>query len=454
MQKDVVKKVTSFVFMILTIIVLIKVYGIYKEKDFNEFVRAEKNPYTSNFRRDKEVTTTSKASYMIESNEFNDAMFYKTLKVEQHTPYKVTCMIKTENVVNEKENKGGGAQIAIEGTTERSNVISGTNDWQMLTFYFDSKDRTEVNLGFRLGGYDNSSTGKVWFSEITCESGVRDKSPTWNFVCFVFRNIDVNLNDGKEYKLSINNDEASLIKSDMELFKKTCEEYSKEQMKINYDIIEIDTPITSISYDEENAYYINPTDVESIIEPYIKIKEYDHIFAVIKLGDVSRKIEIPVNDWIGLGGMDYHNIGFSNIRLPNSETNYTYRYDSRINQFPQEVFLHEFLHSLERNLKENGYTIPALHDNKKYGYENDKLLGLSKWYKDYMQKNISDNGKKIGLDSAAYTIKPVHESNFEFSYNMDIENEPNNILEEANSIIKNLINTFMHFKSMVQINNE
>ena len=45
--------------------------------------------------------------------------------------------------------------------------------------------------------------------------------------------------------------------------------------------------------------------------------------------------------------MDYYGIGFSNIRLPNDSKSYIYKYDSRINAFPEEVFLHEFLHFLE-----------------------------------------------------------------------------------------------------------
>ena len=39
-------------------------------------------------------------------------------------------MVKTNNVEAETENSGIGAQIAIEGTTERSIAISGTQDWQ------------------------------------------------------------------------------------------------------------------------------------------------------------------------------------------------------------------------------------------------------------------------------------------------------------------------------------
>ena len=93
---------------------------------------------------------------------------------------------------------------------------------------------------------------------------------------------------------------------------------------------------------------------------------------------------------IGLdfGSMDYYGIGFSNIRLPNDSQSYIYKYNSRINQFPEEVFLHEFLHSLERTAKEYGYQRPELHSYEEYGYKNEPLIGQKKWYTDYMNKNI------------------------------------------------------------------
>ena len=67
--------------------------------------------------------------------------------------------------------------------------------------------------------------------------------------------------------------------------------------------------------------------------------------------------------------MDLYGIGYSNIRLPNDSSSYIYTYNSRINTFPEEVFVHEFLHSLERIMQERNYDIPELHDYKKYGYE-------------------------------------------------------------------------------------
>lgn len=196
----------------------------------------------------------------------------------------------------------------------------------------------------------------------------------------------------------------------------------------------------SISYNEENGYYVDAVDVRELIQKYIENEEYDHIFVAVKLGDILHTDE--VGDWIGLGGMDYYGIGFSNIRLPNEEKSYIYKYDSERNIFPEEVFVHEFIHTLERNLKEYGYEIPALHDNKIYGYEDERLIGLKKWYKDYMQCLIkTKDNKKIGLDKIVYTIKPVQKSDFEYSYNLTSKllKEPQNIVEEFKIILKKIV---------------
>ncbi len=140
--------------------------------------------------------------------------------------------------------------------------------------------------------------------------------------------------------------------------------------------------------------------------------------------------------------MDYYGIGFSNIRLPNSSRSYVYRYNTKINQFPEEVFLHEFLHSLERNSEEYGYTVPALHDYEQYGYENEALVGQRQWYKDYMNKNVRTSSGNIGLPEEIYSLKPAKESNFENSYEIDVFNEPDNLIEEIKEIINQLIKRF------------
>lgn len=144
--------------------------------------------------------------------------------------------------------------------------------------------------------------------------------------------------------------------------------------------------------------------------------------------------------------MDYYGIGFSNIRLPNDSKSYIYKYDQRINTFPEEVFLHEFLHSLERNAEEYGYERPELHDYQKYGYQNEILIGQKKWYTDYMNQDINTAEGKIGLPQEIYTLKPAKNSNFEYAYKMEeVFKEPQNIIEEIKELINNITNKLTRF---------
>ena len=92
------KKIFYFITVIILVIVAIILYGRYTKNNFNDFVRTEYKLYTSEFSRDRNVRYSKADSYKIQSNDINDAMFYKTVNVNPNTPYKVTCMVKTENV--------------------------------------------------------------------------------------------------------------------------------------------------------------------------------------------------------------------------------------------------------------------------------------------------------------------------------------------------------------------
>lgn len=138
--------------------------------------------------------------------------------------------------------------------------------------------------------------------------------------------------------------------------------------------------------------------------------------------------------------MDYYGIGFSNIRLPNDSKSYIYRYNTGINMFPEEVFLHEFLHSLERNAKEYGYEIPELHSYQEHGYKNEPIIGQKKWYTDYMNKEIKTTKGNIGLPKEIYNLKPAKEKNFKYAYDMNAFKQPENIIEELIELVNNIKN--------------
>ena len=149
-----IKTIIYYVFIIVLLLIARSIYVRYNFYDYSKGVREGGK---TSFTRDSDVVYSKEDSYKIENREYNDAMFYKTIEVEPYTAYRVSCMVKTENVVNKENNYTGGAQISINDTTESSKAITGTNDWTELTFMFNSNNRTSIDIGFRLCGYEELS---------------------------------------------------------------------------------------------------------------------------------------------------------------------------------------------------------------------------------------------------------------------------------------------------------
>ena len=281
-EKTLLGKITYWITVIILLVLLYYAYQYYQTNNFNNFVRSEANLYTSEFKRDDKVKYNNKKSYSIESKEFNDAMFYETVKVEKNQPYKVTCMVKTEDVEAEEGISGVGAHISIEGSTERSIAIQGTTDWQKIELIFNSKDREEINIGFRLGGNLGEAKGKVWFSEFTLEEGIPENNSNWEFACFIFKTTSVNI-DNKQINLLVTENDVRDIQDTISRFENSCYTMSQGKMRAKCDIYEVNTPLSKLSYDEEFGYYVAPEDVEEQIKSTIETNNYDHIFVVVRL---------------------------------------------------------------------------------------------------------------------------------------------------------------------------
>lgn len=421
-----------FATIFLTII-LIVCFKIYRINFFNDFEKATVEMLdTTNFSRDPEVKYSDYYSYRIENAEFNDATIYKEIDVEPNTPYRISCMAKTKNVVCQNPEVDGGVVIGILETTEYSDPITGTNDWQKVEYMFNSRNREKVKISFRLGGNQNACTGTVWFSDFKVEKGTKNTDTEWKVGCYIIKELDVNI-DGNQYNFKTNLQDEDNVRLNMERYKDDCYRFSNKKMTVNYEINKIETPIKTISYSDEHGYFIDYIDVKDAIYKDALNKKYDHIFVVCRMENEAGTLTIPIEDnWIGLGSMDMYGIGYSLIRINKNSNTYTYKYGIT-NQAPEEVYVHEFLHTLERNEIENGYDIPALHDYEKYGYTEKNVEGLNQWYKDYMAHNI--NGGKAGLSDFAYSTQPPNEDNFTYAVDTEFNIEPQNVIEYLLSII-------------------
>lgn len=298
-KKSISAKIFNIIFWIILILVICKLYGVYKTYNYNGFIKAESQIGTTNFTRDSKIKYKYDYSYKLESETFNDAIFYKKVDVKPNTPYKVTCMVKTKDIETENGKSNGGAQISIADTVECSESIIGTNDWQKLEFIFDSKNREEIEIGFRLGGNETNVKGTAWFSDFKLEEGAKDNTSNWNMACFIMKSVDVEI-DNKELEINMRISDVEKMKENIERFKNSANILSNGKMTVDYDVYEISDPVTSITYSKDYGYYLDPSDVQDIIKEYLNNEEYDYIFVAVRLGDITENIEIPVNDWIGL----------------------------------------------------------------------------------------------------------------------------------------------------------
>lgn len=312
MKKNITSKILNIIFIIIILLVFYKLFETYKTYTFWGFTKAENVLGTTKFTRDNSVSYKYDYSYKLESNNYNDALFYKTINVKPNTPYKLTCMVKTENVESENGKNDSGAQISILNTTESSETIQGTRDWQKLEFIFDSGNRETIEIGFRLGGNNSNAKGTAWFSDFKLEEGIKDNSNNWNVACFIIKNIDVNI-DNQNLKLSMSISDIETMKVNMDRFKLAAQELSNSRMTVDYDIYEIDEAVQTITYSNEYGYYLAPSDVKELIKEYLEKEEYDYIFITTRLGDIEEHIEIPVYDWIGLRRYGFRRSSVSQI---------------------------------------------------------------------------------------------------------------------------------------------
>lgn len=290
--------ISDIIFFVIVIILITVIYKIYRKNNFNDFVKSEYVQKQSEFIRDKNEKIADSDSYKITSGDFNDAMFSKKIKVEKNTPYKIKCKVKTKNVENKEEKSNGGANICISDTTEKSESLVGTNDWTELEFLFDSKDREEISIGFRLGSYDTNTKGEAWFSDFEISKGTENYDTNWKMGLLIFEYMEIQ-NENINNKMTEN--EVQMLANNMERYKKTIKSISNNQMEITTVVYKITDPITSISYDKENGYYVNSLDIKNQIKEIVEEEQLDHIYIAMKLGDINtNENNDKTNDWIGL----------------------------------------------------------------------------------------------------------------------------------------------------------
>lgn len=63
--------------------------------------------------------------------------------------------------------------------------------------------------------------------------------------------------NGEKISEQMSMQHVNIMKNSFLGFKETLQDFTNNDIKVDYDIINIDTPLTNISYDEKSGYYIS-----------------------------------------------------------------------------------------------------------------------------------------------------------------------------------------------------
>ncbi|MBQ5757029.1 MAG: glycosyltransferase family 39 protein [Clostridia bacterium] len=115
------------------------------------------------FSEDPEV-----GSYIyIENIRSNDARAIQTVSVEPDTVYRITALVKTENVEGDLGATISIDNFALDGTYCYSYDLFGTNDWEDVELLvLTPPDQHTLRVAMRLGGYSMEACGKACFADI------------------------------------------------------------------------------------------------------------------------------------------------------------------------------------------------------------------------------------------------------------------------------------------------
>ncbi|MFO0793392.1 MAG: hypothetical protein U0586_04940, partial [Candidatus Brocadiaceae bacterium] len=222
----------------------------------------------------------------------------------------------------------------------------------------------------------------------------------WKMLVIVYPRIDASyIWKGKTYYLQheMNYSDRSFFLQTINRIPDTVYSWAGGNTQIKLTVVISDRPIQSVTVtnegtnDEKANWWISPDDVRSEMDTYAPPGTYDSIIAVFNLVEGSIWGVGSVGTW----GSVTNGAGYAMVQLP-------INFQAWGSTYPEEIIVHEWLHTVEGFYRGFGYAVPSLHDAEKYGYKPDGNGSWHRWYEDYMQNKVWNGTKYVGVPSDAW----------------------------------------------------
>ncbi|MCK5827822.1 PEGA domain-containing protein [Candidatus Bipolaricaulota bacterium] len=181
-------------------------------------------------------------------------------------------------------------------------------------------------------------------------------------------------------------------------FEETLANYTLGTAQASLETAITSMPVTSISQfgSLDDSFWVSPDDVEDMLDIYAPVGKYDGVLLYWPCGT------IPTSYWgcavppsTASNGTGFALVAYSGGAYP----------DWRGNQEHREVWLHEWLHTIEAHFASAGFILPSqgADGGGSHGYMNGhQLSGWSLFYRDFVTGSVPQGSIHTGIPPSAW----------------------------------------------------
>ncbi len=247
-----------------------------------------------------------------------------------------------------------------------------------------------------------SRTGLVRTERLSARRPRLQTRPVWRALLLVYRGIDADYTDStgapRHLTTTLPEEEVLTAIYDFEQLPSTANDYSDGEAWVEYDVVQVDRPLTSVTICGTNLYWPSPSDVRPELDAYAPPGTYDSVFVHWPQTDFATGEQIPSPGWgLAILGTSWSN-GATYATVANAPL---WMWDE-----PRagEVWVHEWLHGVCSYYASQGYPMPAgdADGGSGHGYVWSPTTGWGEYYRDLMTGRVRDNGAWTGITARAW----------------------------------------------------
>jgi len=176
-------------------------------------------------------------------------------------------------------------------------------------------------------------------------------------------------------------------------------ELTKGAAKIEPVVIKVDQALNSLTRESETRFWPSPDNVRSDLDRFAPAGKYHSIFILWPQRDFKNGTAVPCDAWgLGMAASKWSN-GATYAAIANASS------AAWTNETRGEVWLHEWLHGVCAHFAECGHLMPTrdADGGELHGYVRSSTGGWTDYYRDLMNGNVLENGKRFGIPSKAWS---------------------------------------------------